>query len=132
MKIDMALSVFETYLSTTNAKYATGDNLTIADMALMSTTLVLEACEIEFEHFPLVTAWYETFKDENPKLWEIVEAGINEINTIFKNPPDVSQMNHPKHPMRKDQCEHFHFEAKEAIAFVYAIALLTNMKNIIK
>lgn len=102
MKIDMALSVFETYLSTTNAKYATGDNLTIADMALMSTTLVLEACEIEFEHFPLVTAWYETFKDENPKLWEIVEAGINEINTIFKNPPDVSQMNHPKHPMRKD------------------------------
>lgn len=102
MRIDSALSVFETYLSTTNTKYAAGDNLTIADMALMSTTLVLEACEIEFDNFPLVTTWYGTFKDENPDLWEIVQAGIDEINAIFKNPPDVSQMNHPIHPMRKD------------------------------
>lgn len=102
MKVDMALGVFETYLSTTNKKYVAGDNVTIADMALISSTLALEACEIDFDGFPLVTAWYETFKDEHPDLWEIGQAGVNEINAIFQNPPDVSQMNHPIHPMRKD------------------------------
>lgn len=98
----MALSVFETYLATTGTKYAAGDNLTIADMALVASTISLEACEIPFDEYPLVTTWYDTFKSENPELWEVGQAGVDAINDIYNNPPDVSQMNHPIHPMRKD------------------------------
>lgn len=96
----MALSVFETYLDTTSTKYVAGDNVTIADMALVASTLSLESCEIPFDNYPLVTTWYDTFKSENPKLWEIGQAAIDAINSIYKNLPDV--LNHPLHPMQKD------------------------------
>lgn len=102
MKLDIALNVLETYLATTNTKYVASDELTIADIALAGSTLTLEATEIEFNDYPLVSAWYETFKSENPELWEIGQAGVDAINKIYKNPPDVSEMNHPIHPMRQD------------------------------
>lgn len=102
MKVDIALNVLETYLSKTNTKYVAGDELTIADIALAASTLSLEATEIEFDSYPLVTTWYETFKSENPKIWEVGQVGVDAINEIYKNPPDVSEMNHPLHTMRQD------------------------------
>lgn len=101
-KVEIALNAFETYLKTTNTKYATGNNITIADIALVAGTLPLEAIGYKFEHYPLVTKWYNTFKSENPELWEIAQAGVDEIADFEQNPPDLSKLNHPLHPPRKN------------------------------
>lgn len=100
-KVELALNAFETYLKTTKTKYAAADNLTIADIALVAGTLPLEAIDYKFDHYPLVTAWYKTFKTENPDLWAIAQTGVDEIAAYEKNPPDLSKLNHPLHPPRK-------------------------------
>lgn len=101
-KVELALNAFETYLKTTNTKYAAGDNLTIADIALVSGTVPLEAIGYKFDHYPLVTKWYATFKTENPELWEIGQINVNELANFENNPPDLSKLNHPLHPPRKN------------------------------
>lgn len=101
-KVEIALNVFETYLKTANTKYAAGDNLTLADIALASGTFPLEAIGYKFDHYPLVTKWYATFKAENPQLWEVGQACVNELAEFEKNPPDLSKLNHPMHPPRKN------------------------------
>lgn len=100
-KVEFALNALETYLKTTNTKYVAGDSLTIADIALVAGTLPLEAIGYKFDHFPLVTKWYNTFKSEKPELWQIAQAGVDEISEFEKNPPDLSKLNHPIHPVRK-------------------------------
>ena len=99
MRVNTALSVFETYLNSTGTKYVAGENVTIADKALVASIISLESCEIPFDEQPLVSTWFDTLKSENPELWEIGQADVDAINEIYKNAPDVLQMNHP---MRKD------------------------------
>lgn len=101
-KVELALNAFETYLKTTKTKYAVTDNVTIADIALVAGTLPLEAIGYKFDHYPLLSAWYKTFKSENPELWAIGQAGVDEIAEFEKNPPDLSKLNHPLHPARKN------------------------------
>lgn len=101
-KVELALNALETYLKITNTKYAAADNLTIGDIALVAGTLPLEAIGYKFEHYPLVTKWYNTFKAENPELWKIAQSGVDEIAEYEKNPPDLSKLNHPLHPPRKN------------------------------
>ncbi|XP_031636614.1 glutathione S-transferase 1-1 [Contarinia nasturtii] len=101
-KVELALNAFETYLKNTNTKYAAGDNMTIADCALAAGTLPLEAIGYKFDHCPLVTKWYNTFKSENASVWEIGQAGLDEIADFEQNPPDLSKLNHPLHPARKN------------------------------
>lgn len=101
-KVELALNAFETYLKTTNTKYAAGNNLTIADIALAAGTFPLEAIGYKFDHYPLVSKWYATFKDENPQLWEVGQGCVNELAGFEKNPPDLSKLNHPLHPPRKN------------------------------
>ncbi|KAH8344065.1 hypothetical protein KR084_003868 [Drosophila pseudotakahashii] len=100
-KVQNALEVFETYLERLGTKYAAGDNITIADFALISATLCLEAIHFDLQQYPLVNKWYETFKEEYPQLWEIANSGMQEISAFEQNPPDLSQMDHPFHPTRK-------------------------------
>lgn len=100
-KVEFALNVFETYLKATNTKYAVADHLTIADIGLVAGTLSLEAIGYSFTHYPLVQKWYDLFKLENPELWTVAQAGIDEIAHCEKNPPDMSKLNHPFHPVRK-------------------------------
>lgn len=101
-KVEVGLNAFETYLKTTNTKYVAGDTMTIADIALAAGTLPLEATGYKFDHYPLVTKWYATFKAEHPSLWEIGQAGVDEIAGFAQNPPDLSKLNHPFHPPRKN------------------------------
>lgn len=101
-RVELALNAFETYLKRTNTKYAVGDNLTIADIALAAGTFPLEAIDYKFDHYPLVTKWYATFKAENPELWEVGKACVDELASFEKNPPDLSKLNHPLHPPRKN------------------------------
>lgn len=100
-KVNNALQVFETYLKTLGTKYAAGNKLTIADFALVSATLCLEAIDFDLSNYPLITKWYQTFKNENPELWSIANGGMQEITDFEHDPPDLSHMNHPFHPTRK-------------------------------
>lgn len=100
-KVNWALEAFETYLKTSQAKYAAGDQMTIADIALVAGTLPLESIGFSLNDYPLVEKWYATFKKEYPELWEIGDAGTQEIAVFEKNPPDLSKLNHPFHPVRK-------------------------------
>ncbi|KAF5304380.1 hypothetical protein FQA39_LY09759 [Lamprigera yunnana] len=100
-KVHIALDVFETYLKRLGTKYVAGDHLTIADFQLITATMCLEAIDFDFKNYPLINKWYSTFKEEYPELWAITEAGMKEIADFEKNPPDLSELNHPIHPVRK-------------------------------
>ncbi|XP_034660818.1 glutathione S-transferase 1-1 isoform X2 [Drosophila subobscura] len=100
-KVQNALEVFETYLERLGSKYAAGDDVTIADFALISATICLEAIDFDLSPYPLVNKWYNNFKEEYPQLWEIANSGMQEINAFEHNPPDLSEMEHPFHPTRK-------------------------------
>ena len=77
------------------------DNVTIADYQLVTATMCLQAINFDFSSYPLVAKWYATYKSENPDLWSIVEGGMKEISDFEKNPPDLSHMTHPIHPVRR-------------------------------
>lgn len=100
-QVEMALNVFETYLKRSNTKYVAGNVLTIADIALAAGTFPLEGTGYKFDHYPLVTKWYNTFKTENPELWEVGQIDVNQIAEFERNPPDLTKLNHPQHPPRK-------------------------------
>lgn len=100
-KVELALNALETYLKTTNTKYVAADSLTIADIGLVTGTLPLEAIGYHFDHYPLVTKWYRTFKCEHPELWQIAQIGVDIFTEYEQNPPDLSKLNHPLHPARK-------------------------------
>ncbi|XP_055906913.1 glutathione S-transferase 1-1 [Eupeodes corollae] len=99
-KVENALKVFQIYLERLNSKYAAGDKLTVADFVLITSTMCLEAIGLDISGYPLVLEWYEMFKKEQPELWEIAKAGMIELAEYNKNPPDLSEMNHPFHPTR--------------------------------
>ncbi|CAG9818064.1 unnamed protein product [Phaedon cochleariae] len=100
-KVKIALDNYNTYLKRLGSKYAAGDNVTIADFQLITATMCLEAINFDIKSWPLVDKWYRTYKSENPKLWKIVEGGMKEIAEFEKNPPDLSHMDHPIHPVRR-------------------------------
>ncbi|XP_051156801.1 glutathione S-transferase 1-like [Leptopilina boulardi] len=100
-KVNMSLDVFETYMKTLKSTYSAGDNLTIADFPLITATMCLEAIDFKLTPWPLVEKWYENFKIKHPDLWEIAADGLREIAAFEKNPPDLSHMDHPIHPVRK-------------------------------
>jgi glutathione S-transferase len=81
------------------------DHVTIADFGLVSATLCLEAIGFGLDPFPLVSQWYSKFKKDFPELWAEVEPGMKEIQEFDKNPPDLSTLNHPLHPTKKQQIQ---------------------------
>uniref|UniRef100_A0A182XGN4 glutathione transferase n=1 Tax=Anopheles quadriannulatus TaxID=34691 RepID=A0A182XGN4_ANOQN len=101
-KLHLALAAFETYLQRTGTKYAAGSGLTIADFPLVTSVMCLEAIGFGLgERYPKVQAWYDGFKQAHPSLWAIAAKGMEEIAEFEKNPPDLTGMVHPIHPIRK-------------------------------
>uniref|UniRef100_A0A1L8E4P1 glutathione transferase n=1 Tax=Nyssomyia neivai TaxID=330878 RepID=A0A1L8E4P1_9DIPT len=100
-RTNIGLATFETYLKRSGTKYAAADHVTIADFALVGSTMCLEAIEFSLDDYPLVKAWYAMFKQQHPDLWAIAENGMKELAAFEKNPPDLSGMDHPIHPIRK-------------------------------
>ncbi|XP_018564199.1 glutathione S-transferase 1-1 [Anoplophora glabripennis] len=100
-KTNIALDNFNTYLVRLGTKYAAGDHVTIADFQLVTSTMCLEAINFDISPYPLVKNWYENYKKEYPHLWSIVEEGMKEIEEFERNPPDLSHMDHPIHPIRR-------------------------------
>lgn len=101
-RVHMALEVFEEYLKRVGKKYVVADHVTLADFALVTTMICLEAIAFPYDKFTLIKNWYETFKRENPDVWTIAEGGMKIIQDFEKNPPDLTKLNHPIHPPRKE------------------------------
>nr|UUV68092.1 glutathione S-transferase [Dendroctonus rhizophagus] len=101
-KTQIALSNFNTYLERTGTKYAATNNVTIADFQLVTSTMCLEAIKFDLSEYPLIQKWYSTYKQENPALWKIVEPSVQILGYLVNNPPDLSKMDHPIHPIRKN------------------------------
>ncbi|CAH0582954.1 unnamed protein product [Chrysodeixis includens] len=102
-RVHMALEVFETYLTRLGTSYAAGDKLTIADFPLINTTMTLEAVGVDFSKYDKINQWYNNFKKNHPDLWKISADGMKEIKYFDANPPDLSHLNHPIHPARKQK-----------------------------
>ncbi|XP_050581172.1 glutathione S-transferase 1 [Bombus affinis] len=100
-KMTMALDVFNTYLQREHTEYVAGNTLTIADFPLVTATMCLEAIDFKLNSWPYIEKWYNNFKQKHPELWEIAAEGMREISYYEKNPPDLSDMDHPIHPIRK-------------------------------
>lgn len=62
--------------------------------------MCLEAINFDITDYKFITEWYTNYKQENPKLWQIVETGMKEFAGYVKNPPDLSHINHPLHPTK--------------------------------
>lgn len=62
--------------------------------------MCLEVIDFDLSPYPLVKKWYSTFKSENPELWAIAESGLKELKDFAMNPPDLSHMVHPIHPIK--------------------------------
>ncbi|XP_055908266.1 glutathione S-transferase 1-1-like [Eupeodes corollae] len=86
-KVENSLNVFEIYLERANTKYAAGDKLTVADFALIASTLCLESAKFDLSAYPLIKKWYETFKQEYPELWEVGNVGLIQLDWIERNLP---------------------------------------------
>lgn len=101
-RVHSALEVFEEYLKRVGKKYVVADYVTIADFPLIASMVCLEGIGFPFDKFTLVKKWYENFKRENPEEWAIADSGLKVIQDLEKNPPDLSKLNHPVHPVRKN------------------------------
>ena len=101
-RVHSALEVFEEYLKRVGKRYVVADQVTIADFPLIASMICLEGINFPFDKFTLVKKWYENFKKENPQEWAIAEGGMKIIQDMEKNPPDLSKLNHPVHPVRKN------------------------------
>ncbi|CAG4934123.1 unnamed protein product [Parnassius apollo] len=100
-KVHMALEVFNMYLDRVGTDYAAGSHLTIADFPLVNSTMTLEAIGFDFTKYKMVHKWYNHFKQQHPELWKISDVAMKEIQHFAANPPDLSNLNHPIHPIRK-------------------------------
>lgn len=103
-KVHYALSTFETYLKRGGTKYAAGKTITLADLGLVTATACVEVIDVALlDGYPLIKEWYTTFRREYPALWSIMAGGLAELIAFEKQKPDLSHMNHPLHPVRKQR-----------------------------
>ncbi|XP_063243439.1 glutathione S-transferase 1 [Bacillus rossius redtenbacheri] len=105
-KTNIGLSVFNTILERNATKFAAGDEMTIADLALVAATMCLEAINFDVSPYPRVARWYADFKGDFPSLWRVAERGMKEIRQFDRDPPDLSGLNHPIHPTSKKRTNH--------------------------
>lgn len=99
-RVHMAVSAFEEYFNRMGLKYVASDKVTIADISLACSMTVLEAVNFDLSPYPLVSKWYDTFKRENKSMWVFAQKALDEVSMYEKNPPDMSKMKHPIHPMK--------------------------------
>nr|CAH7760426.1 unnamed protein product [Callosobruchus chinensis] len=100
-KVHIALDNLNTYLASSGSKYVAGDNITIADFQLATTTMCLEAIKFDINRYPLINKWYNMYKVENPRLWNILGQGMKQLAHFEENPPILANLDHPIHPVRK-------------------------------
>lgn len=80
-KLEEAVEHFETFLE--GSKYAAGDNITIADYALLTTFSTFLVADYDYSRFANITRWYELCK-ETLKGIEIHEEGLAAMLAFVK------------------------------------------------
>lgn len=101
-RVHNALKILEIYLQQSTHNYVANTmTLTIADIALFCSTLCLEVIQFDLKPYVNVYKWYSDFKIQQPKLCNLADEVLKELKAFEANPPDLSHINHPLHPIRK-------------------------------
>lgn len=79
-KIEEAFEFLNTFLA--SSKYAAGETLTVADIALVATVSSYEAASFDFSKYAEVARWYKLTKANAPG-YKINEAGVAEFKKFF-------------------------------------------------
>lgn len=79
-KIETAFDFLNTFLE--GQKYVTGDKLTIADIAILSTTTSFVALYFDLSKYTNVATWYKRLQKEVPG-WEVNHEGSLEVRRRF-------------------------------------------------
>lgn len=74
------------------------EDLSIADLPLIMGTVLLEVIDFDLTPYPKIKSWYGGFKQNHGDLWALANVGMEELKSFEKNPPDLSQIQHPLHP----------------------------------
>lgn len=80
-KLEDAADVFNVFLD--GKPYVAGDNFTIADIALLATTSVLEVLRFELKKYPNIIRWYTETKAKCPGF-DLNEEGMVEFKKFMQ------------------------------------------------
>lgn len=104
-KLNHAVKIFDEILRRQNAKYAAGNNLTIADLPLVMGTVAMVAMDFNLDPYPHVRQWFQNFQINQAKLWAIAKEGLEGLAFYNKNRRDMSHLRHPIHPTGRSESE---------------------------
>lgn len=79
-KVENAFGFLNTFLE--GHEYVAGDNLTIADIAILATVSTFVLAEFKLSNYPNVDKWYENAQKVTPG-WEENWAGLMELKAWF-------------------------------------------------
>lgn len=79
-KVEAGLEMFNTLLE--GKKYAAGDNITIADLAIVATVSTMEIFNFPIDKFPNVARWLKDCK-ENIVGYEVNQEGIDAFRQLM-------------------------------------------------
>lgn len=74
--LNKALQLLDSYLQRLGIKYAAHKDVTIADFALISSTIWLETIEFDLSEYPFVLKWYNKFEKSNSALWRLAKTSM--------------------------------------------------------
>ncbi|XP_017076858.2 LOW QUALITY PROTEIN: uncharacterized protein LOC108111784 [Drosophila eugracilis] len=80
-KIETSFGFLDTFLE--GHDYVAGDQLTVADIAILATVSTFEIVEYDFSKFSNVTKWYANAKKVTPG-WDENWAGLQAMKTFFE------------------------------------------------
>jgi len=82
-KLDEALGFLETFLG--DNKYATGDNLTIADLAFAATLATIESVGHDTSAFEKVNTYFNRLKEDVQGYAELNQQGADQFGQWFRS-----------------------------------------------
>lgn len=80
-RFEEAMGFFDVALK--DQRYATGDNLTIADLALIASVSTFELAGFPVANYPNVARWLELCKKTTPG-YDLNEAGLEQFRPYFE------------------------------------------------
>ncbi|XP_068625131.1 glutathione S-transferase 1-like [Battus philenor] len=79
-KVHEALGFLDAFLE--GYKYAAGEQLTLADLSLVSTVSTIDVVGIKLDKYPNIVRWYELVKTTAPKYEEANGIGLMEFKAM--------------------------------------------------
>nr|ABV82355.1 IP20147p [Drosophila melanogaster] len=79
-RIETAFGFLDTFLE--GQEYVAGDQLTVADIAILSTVSTFEVSEFDFSKYSNVSRWYDNAKKVTPG-WDENWEGLMAMKALF-------------------------------------------------